>query len=76
MVLSDVRGVQKDNPSAEIGTIVAFTRLCRASPRTSLQISCCFMLLDHEIVLSVDTGVIQPVAPGDGRKCWGTSRAL
>lgn len=65
MVLSDVRGVGKDSPLAEIGTIVTFARPGRASPRTSLQISCCFMVLDSEIVLSVDTRVIQPIPPGD-----------
>jgi len=71
MVLGDVRGVRKDSPLTEISTIVTFTRLCRASPRTSLQISSCFMLLVCEIVLSVDTGVIQPSSSTRWEKMWG-----
>lgn len=40
------------------------------------EMSCCFVLLGREIVLLVDAGGIQPVAPGDGGRRWGTSRAL
>lgn len=46
VVLRAVRGAGKDNPLAEI---VAFTRLWRAFPRTSLQMSCCFLFPDCEV---------------------------
>lgn len=45
-MLRAVRGAGKDNPLAEI---VAFTRLWRAFPRTSLQMSCCFLFPDCEV---------------------------
>lgn len=51
---------------------------CAEQPQgqTCREMSCCSVLLGREIILSVDAGGIQPVAPGDGGRCWGTSRAL
>lgn len=51
---------------------------CAEQPQgqTCREMSCCSVLLGREIVLLVDAGGIQPVAPGDGGRCWGTSRAL
>lgn len=71
VVLRAVRGAGKDNPLAEI---VAFTRLWRAFPRTSLQMSCCFLFPDCEVGFYGRKWGNS--APGDGRKDWGTSKAL
>lgn len=75
MALSDITGVQKDNRSAEIGTAIAFTRLCRATPKDMItEQGATALFLNHEIVILVVTQGAQPgVALGADRGCWGTS---